>query len=174
MVHCKQFYYLLTMSTLLITGWLNAVHWNKEGACVMFVCVHWCIGVYIHMQAHNESLRLIPCAADFIFRKAVTFLFVPKLISHLSLSKSTSFSVLDCPQSEWRIWREQDPGCRPEHTAANQSLPCWAPAARHLYGNWAALALWLYDGIAPSLHWKRQKKERNKKNILVESINQVW
>lgn len=65
---------------------------------VMFVCVHWCIGVYIHMQAHNESLRL-SCAADFIFRKAVTLLFVPDRISHPSLSEPVSISAPDCPRS---------------------------------------------------------------------------
>lgn len=127
----------------------------------MCVCVHWCLGVYIHMQAHNESVRL-SCAADFIFRKAATLLFVPDRISHPSLSEPVSISTPDCPRSGWRIWWEQVPGCRPEHTAANQSLPCWAPASRHLCGNWAALALWQYDGTTPSLHWKRhKKKERN-------------
>lgn len=165
MARCKQFHYSVTRSTL-SNHWLAQCCSLKQRGCfhnskVGCLCVHWCIGVYIHMQAHNESVRL-SCAADFIFRKAATLFFVPDRISHPSLSEPVSISAPDCPRSGWRIWWEQVPGCHPEHTAANQSLPCWAPAARHLWGNWAVLALWQYDGITPSLHWKRHKKKERK------------
>jgi len=61
------------------------------------VCVY---GVYIRMQAQNESDRIISCAAAFIIRKAVTLLFVPnRILSRTRLFQSLSFSALDCPQS---------------------------------------------------------------------------
>lgn len=173
MAHCKRFHYSETRSTL-SNHWLVHCCSLKQRGCFhnsKVWCLYVCIGVLVFTYTCKHKLnpsRLISCAAAFIFRKAVTLLFVPNRISLLSLSEPLSFSAPDSPQSVWRIWWEQGPGCPPEHTAANQSLPCWAPAARHLCGNWAGLALWQYDDITPSLHckrWKEREVERGSERM---------
>lgn len=87
MAHCKQFHYSEseTRSTL-SNHWLDHCCSLKQRGCfhnskVWCLCVCVCIGVYIRMQAQNDSVRLVSCAAAFIFRKAVTLLFVPNRIS---------------------------------------------------------------------------------------------